>query len=273
MKRAGGLSAKLQSRFAVVLAILLSTATAFAADDKEKKEDKKPEPPRVTAVVPLAISAGMTNQIRVRGNNLTNVTELRFTNDSFKPVIAIKSKGKADLPKDADAKKLGDSQIEIEVVPPASASIDTNHFVVISPDGTSEAKPLILFPQGTLIAEHEPNGGFKQAQAMRLGQTTCGVIKEGGDVDVFRFSGKRGQRVRIEVCAAAVDSSLDSTVSLLDEAGHLVASNDDVRDGRDSLLEATLPKDGNYLISLIDAHEKGGPLHVYLLSVRSDAAH
>jgi Bacterial pre-peptidase C-terminal domain len=267
VKRAGGRSARLQAWFAVVFPILFTASMAFAADDKAKTEAKKPDPPRVTVVLPLAITAGATNQVKVRGNNLTNVTELRFTNDAFKPVITIKSTGKADLPKDADAKKLGDTQIEVELTVASDAPVGTNHFVVTSPDGTSEPGALMVFPAGSLTAEQEPNGGFKQAQTWRSGQTASGVIKEAGDVDVFRFTGKKGQRVRIEVCAATAGSALDSVVSLLDHAGHLLATNDDAGASRDSTVQTTLPADGDYLISLIDAHEKGGPTHVYLLSL------
>ena len=267
MKWAGGRNPKLQARFGVILFWLFTATVAFAADDKEKKEPKKPEPPGVTTVIPPAISAGATNQVRVRGINLTNVTELRFTNDTFKPVVTIKSAGKADLPKDADAKKLGDTQLELELTPASDAPTGTNYFVVVSPDGTSEPRALIVLPAGSLVPEQEPNGGFKQAQPLRPGQTVSGVIKEAGDVEVFRFTGKRGQRVRIEVRAAAVGSLLDSVLSLLDQAGHVLATNDDAGSSRDSTIQATLPADGDYLLSLIDAHEKGGPTHTYLLSV------
>ena len=37
----------------------------------------------------------------------------------------------------------------------------------------------------------------------------------------------------------------------------------------DSRLEVTLPRDGPYYVSVIDAHDQGGPAHVYRLIVRS----
>lgn len=268
MKLADGAHTKLNVRSIFVVLALFTTAIAIGAEDKEKKTEKKPEPPRVTVAIPPAVSAGGTNLVRVRGSNLTNVTELHFTNTAFRPVLTIKSRSKADLPKDADAKKLGDTQVEVELALPANTLPATNYFVVHSPDGTSEARPLIALPQGSLVAEREPNGSFRQAQPLRVNQSLSGLIKEPNDVDVFRFSGKRGQRVQLEICAAAIGSALDSTVSLLDHAGHAIATNDDTRDNGDSMLEATLPADGDYLISVIDAHEKGGPTHVYLLSIR-----
>lgn len=245
---------------------LLSTAAAPAAE-KDKKEEKKPEPPRITVSLPMVLIAGATNKVVIRGQHLTNVTTLRFTNGAFQPAITLRSKGKADVPKDADVKKLGDTQIEVELVVPADAPAGTHHFTVTSPIGTSEPMPLLIRPAAVLVREKEPNGGYQQAQPVRLGQTVSGAIKEAADVDVFRFTGRRGQRVDIEVWATPGGSALDSLVTLLDAAGHLLATNDDRGTSRDSILRATLPADGDYLVSLIDARDQGGPAHVYVLSL------
>ena len=49
------------------LLTLLAPATHAADGKKDKKEEKKPEPPRVVVALPLAVSAGMTNKIKIRG--------------------------------------------------------------------------------------------------------------------------------------------------------------------------------------------------------------
>jgi hypothetical protein len=49
-----------------------------------------------------------------------------------------------------------------------------------------------------------------------------------------------------------------------------VATADDSETSRDPSLKVTLPKDGTYLITLIDANNAGGPTHPYLLSLRRD---
>ena len=58
-------------------------------------------------------------------------------------------------------------------------------------------------------------------------------------------------------------------LTLYDANGERVAGNDDGPDGfgLDSLLEVTLSRDGAYYLSLIDAHDTGGPTHVYRLVV------
>lgn len=254
------------SRF--ILALLLGLpALASAADKEEKKDEKKPEPPRVALALPFAVSAGSTNHVVIRGQHLTNAPEFRFTNtlalDTF--IVSITNRAKADVPKEADAKKVGDSRIDVEVVVPAGAVQGTNWFTVITPDGISEPRLLFVLSAGTLIAEKEPNNGFKQAQSIEIGQATTGLIKEAGDVDVFRFEGSAGETIHVEVVAAAAGSALDSLISIHDAAGRILATNDDASGQADSILECDLPKSAAYYISLTDAHDKAGPTHAYLL--------
>jgi len=89
------------------------------------------------------------------------------------------------------------------------------------------------------------------------------------DVDVFRFDGKEGQAVVIEVFAARYGSPLDSFLTLYTADGQIVASNDDHAGSADSLIETTLPKSGAYYVSVIDANDQGGPAYVYRLAVRA----
>jgi hypothetical protein len=90
------------------------------------------------------------------------------------------------------------------------------------------------------------------------------------DVDVFRIAGKKGERWTIEVEAQRRGSVLDPILTLYDGAGHIVATADDSETSRDPVLKVTLPRDGTYLISLIDAHNAGGPTHPYLLNFGRD---
>src|SRR5437870_3814978 len=101
---------------ACALCLLVASPRAMAADDeKTKKDEKKPEPPTVIVAMPLAVSPGVTNKVRLRGNNLTDATGVRFTNASLQAVAVLKSKTKVEVPKDADAKKVGDAQLEMEL--------------------------------------------------------------------------------------------------------------------------------------------------------------
>lgn len=251
-----------------LLALILVGATpSFAADDKDKKEEAKPEPPRIAITLPLAVSAGATNQFKIRGHHLTNVTELRFTNNAVNCEINVKSKTKAEVPKEADAKKVGDTQLEVELRFRATTVPETNWFVVVNSVGESQPQPLVVLPAGLLVTEKEPNGGFRQPQDVSLGQTIAGLVKEVGDVDVFRFTGRRGQAIHAEVNAVRSGSVLDALLTLYDDAGHILATSADTDGKNDPILHAKLPSDGKYFLSLIDAHDKSGPTHAYLLSI------
>jgi hypothetical protein len=254
-----------------VLTSLVACGFALApgrAEDKtDKKEEKKPEPPRVIVALPLAVKTGTTNSIVIRGLNLTNVTELRFTNEAVKAGVVLGKQTRAEVPKDSDIKKVGDTQIAAEIFLPADTSLGTNWFTLASPDGVSEPRPLLFLSPADLLEEKEPNGGFRDAQALSIGQTVSGIIKDAGDVDVFRFDGTAGQFIRIEIFAAFAGSALDSLVTLHDGDGRVLAVNDDARGGRDSILETKLTVTGSYCISVVDANDKAGPTHVYLLHI------
>jgi len=252
----------------LTLAAAILLQPAFAADKSDKKEPKKPEPPRVIVTLPLAVAAGKTNSVRVRGENLTNVTELRFTNAAVKAVVTLRGQTTLEVPKGGDAKKVGDSQLEVELYFAAETALGTNYFTVSSPLGQSAPHPLLVLSADELIEEREPNGGFKEAQPLVPGKTLVGALKEAADVDVFRFEGRAGQQAVIEVCAARHGAPLDPLLTLYDAVGHILAVSDDADGSPDSRLKFRLPADGGYLLSVIDSFDRGGPAYVYLLSVR-----
>jgi hypothetical protein len=90
------------------------------------------------------------------------------------------------------------------------------------------------------------------------------------DVDVFKFSGKKGETWILDVEAQRRGSVLDALLTVHDAAGHIVATADDSESSRDPVIRVTLAKDGTYLVTLIDAHNAGGATHPYLLNVRRD---
>ena len=203
-----------------------------------------------------------------RGLKLDKATEVHLLDPKGK--VKILSKGKAPLPnkeKD-DVGRYGDTQIQIEATLSADYAGPTVSFTVVTSSG--ESPPHTLFVDHTpIIAEKKPNNGFQKAQPIRLGQTIEGVVNPAADVDVFRFDGKQGQQVVIEVFAARYGSPLDSLLTLYDAEGRIVASNDDVDGTADSRIETTLPATGAYYVSVVDANDVGSSSNVYRLATRS----
>ncbi len=131
------------------------------------------------------------------------------------------------------------------------------------------------------IDEAAANDSIDRAQVAAIGMCINGVIDSPTDQDFYRFIGKRGQKVVVEVTARRLGSPLDSLVRVLDASGKVIAWNDDqmIRRGilhpenglqthhADSRLIVTLPADGRYTIKLTDALAHGGPAYAYGLRI------
>jgi hypothetical protein len=248
--------------------LILCCALFCLAEDK--KEEKKKEPPKIVMAVPLAVENGSSGTMRIRGLHLENATAIRFVDAKFPIEAKIKSKGKVEVPKPLEAPKTGDTQVEIALKLPAEVPAGSLQFIITTPDGETPPYSLSIIEKGNLVPEKEPNGGFRNAQDVDLGKTISGQIGEPMDVDVFRFNGKAGHMLVAEVKAARLGSALDSTLTLYDETGRIIASNDDEENSVDPILSVRLPKDGRYLLTLIDANDKGWIAHPYLLSIREE---
>jgi hypothetical protein len=125
------------------------------------------------------------------------------------------------------------------------------------------------------VMEQEPNNSIAAAQKIALPVVINGRIGKRGEWDVYRFEGRARQAVVAEVWARRLDSPLDSFLKLTDAEGKVLAFNDDHEDRgqglvthhADSLLQATLPKDGAYYLHIGDAQRHGGPTYAYRLRV------
>jgi hypothetical protein len=181
--------------------------------------------------------------------------------------VRVVSKAKRDPPKPFEAARAGDSQVELEVDLPRSEGAAEVTLVLATPNGQVKSPPIALLDAENAIDEQEPNNGFREAQPIEAGKVIRGSIQASGDVDVYRFTGRAGQKVRIEVLAARAGSLLDSTLSLYDAHGRLLSSNDDSDLGSDSLLAVILSSDGACYISITDANDTGSAVHGYQITL------
>ncbi len=123
------------------------------------------------------------------------------------------------------------------------------------------------------VDEREPDDAPDSALPVTLPVIVNGRIDPAGDVDVFRFEGRAGDRIVAEVRARRLGSPLDSVLRLTDAGGRPLAVNDDHADKRagldthhaDSYLLATLPVDGTFYVHLADAQGRGHPGRAYRL--------
>jgi hypothetical protein len=233
----------------------------------EKKDEKKVEP-KITCAAPFALIPGVTKSLKVRGVAIADAGGVRLTDGSGAAIGAsVKSKGKSEPPKPYEAPRAGDSEVQIDVKPPADAKPGELSLVISTPAGETAPFKLIVADRQTIVAEKEPNNGFKAAQELPLGKSVIGTIQENSDVDVFRIGGRAGMKIVAEVIADRRGSLLDGSLTIYDAAGHILASADDSQGSRDPILKFTLPAEGIYYLGLTDANDHGSAAHCYVLSV------
>ncbi|MDA1013944.1 MAG: pre-peptidase C-terminal domain-containing protein, partial [Planctomycetota bacterium] len=110
--------------------------------------------------------------------------------------------------------------------------------------------------------EVEPNDDIAQATPVAFPAAFNGIIEKPGDIDVFKFTAKKGQVFDIECFARRIRSALDPVMNLYYADGRSIAGNDDSR-GPDSYFRFSVPADGDYCLRVTDHLGRGGPDFVF----------
>lgn len=115
--------------------------------------------------------------------------------------------------------------------------------------------------------EAEPNDSVTDAGSLPVGSVVNGRIEKPGDVDSWWFEAKTDQTIDFDLRAARLGSSLDSVVTIVDEAGKELASNDDLQNGQsDSQVKFKPPGDGRYRVLVREQFaSRGGKQFAYRL--------
>lgn len=231
----------------------------------QAEEAKPPVPPKVALCAPLAISLGTTGKVTLRGWQIDKATAVRCDND--KVTLKIISQGAATVPGKQDAKQIGDQQLELEISVAEGVSPGRVMLTVVAPSGESAPHALLVGGDLQVLAEAEPNDGFRSAQQIAASQIVDGQIHGDGNVDVFTFELAETTNLGLEVQAQQLGSNLDSLLTLYNASGTLIASSDDQASTSDSKFQSLL-EPGRYFACLQDAHDRGGAAHPYRLIVK-----
>jgi hypothetical protein len=128
------------------------------------------------------------------------------------------------------------------------------------------------------VREVEPNDDAPRAQRLPVpgvahGQIYGGKANPKGDVDLWRFGARKGQKLRLSIRARAAGSLLDALLTVRECAGappstgKKLARADDTETSRDPSLELDPPADGDYLAEVTDLNGEGGLGYVYMLRI------
>lgn len=123
---------------------------------------------------------------------------------------------------------------------------------------TVEASP------GNESSEQEPNDSVNEASEALVPGALNGRFNKASDRDHFRFSAQKGQRIHCVAMTRELGSACDVFLSLHKADGKHLAS---ARQERQTILDAELPEDGQYVLRVENLLLDGEPGHVYRIRV------
>lgn len=210
------------------------------------------KPPELTAVQPLGLIPGATNQFVLTGNHLEEVHTLwttwsgPITREGPQPWSV--SSGQVTIPIPVRRQQ-----------PPGVEMIR-----LVGPHGISN--PLLLLIDG--LPRHVPSGDrddFEHAPlipAVAAVDATCADLKSGW----YKVTLGERQRLSLEIVANRLGSMMDPVLRVLDPQGQeLVYVNETPTLGADCAVEFQAPAEGEYRIEVRDAEFGGGTDYRYRL--------
>jgi len=219
----------------------------------------QPPQPVVTFVFPAGAQRGKTVEATINGKDFQNANGVRITGPGVTAKIV---------------KVVNPSAVQISASVAPDAELGERDLRLITPGGISNR---VRFFIGALpeINEVEPNTDRAKPQVLpALPILVNGQILD-NDRDNFRFAAKKGETIVCDVQARTllaylpdtVPGFLDTSLTLFDPAGKVLASVDRFRHKPDSLLAYTIPQDGEYTLEVSDVIYRGRGDFIYRLSI------
>jgi hypothetical protein len=241
----------------VAIGTLLLCQIAFAA------------PPVITELQPRGAERGHAFTLTINGRDLAPDARIVSTlTASFTPV---------NSPKQPDMMAVPGRTLAFLVEPKSDTTPGVYPIRIESSKGISN---ILLFTVGVFpeVTEEESqpyarpnrNDTIETAEAIQSSPVTVNGTLRGPERDVFRVSGKAGERRVFEVEARRCGSAIDPVLRILDGAGKQLARSDDTPGaGLDARIDFTFPRDGNYYVELHDARFSRQTQNFYRLKMGS----
>src|SRR4051794_40777822 len=220
-----------------------------------QRRPAQPPPPPTTFSIPQAAAPGMTTEVTFRGVDFGDADGL-WTSFPAKAERIGAAKG-------------GGNGVTYRLTLARDVPVGIGAVRLSTATGASSLQLFMIDDLPTDLDAGKNNANATPATAQTL---PVGVAVEGNCEPLaaryFRISGKRAERVSVEVVAQRLGSKLDPIVRLLDPAGRELAYHDDTPGlGSDCRFGYTFPADGECLIELRDANYEGGADYRYRLRV------
>ena len=199
--------------------------------------------------------------------------DIRLTSTDFDPYLMVRGPGDFSSDNDDDAGVADSRDSRLLVTLPADgdyqisatsyAAKESGDYRLAVLEGAGLTAPR---PPSEAPSERSAEGGV-----VTIGEAISGALAGGDEtletgeyVDSYRFSGRRGQRVTVDLTSSA----FDAYTMLITPSGEQF-DNDDGEDGTDSRQELVLPEDGEYEVRVTSY--RPGETGSYRFSV--DAGH
>ena len=202
--------------------------------------------PFIQSIFPRGARQGTEVEISLQGKYLGDAYEIRFS-------------GTGVAGKILDA---SESQVKVLVTITPNAAVGRRDLRVLTPRGSF----VQVFEVGGLPEqlEVEPNDDWAKASLLPLPVVVNGRIFA-GDYDHFRIRASADQVLVFDLNSSRTGTRFDAVVSILDDKGREVASQDDYYFDKDPHLEHRFAQAGEYIVRVNGFREAGSPFSEYRL--------
>lgn len=227
--------------------------------------------PRIDTVSPPGAKAGTTvPELALGGADLEEASALIFSHPGIKAEVVVPEPPKVD-PK--DPKKQPPPPPKGPLPPPkfkitVAADVPPGNYDVraVNKMGVSNPRAFVVgdLPE---VAEKEPNNDVPEAMKIDLNTTVNGSIANPTDVDLYKITAKKGQRVVLACMAESIDSRAKPLVEVYDPDGRRLAG----ANGTDAVTDFVPPADGEFFVRVAEfTYTVGGPNNFYRLTVTTN---
>ncbi|MCY3020386.1 MAG: hypothetical protein NTW87_15310 [Planctomycetota bacterium] len=254
-----------------ILAAWLGTAGQARSGTADKH-------PHIGYIYPAGGQRGTTFEVKTGGEDIYGATAAIVSGKGVSVLVTDSKDPAAGTEKNKKQRKKNQTVIDeivtLKITMARDAEPVSREICLVTPDGLTNK---LIFQVGELkeVRETEPNN--KRDVAVPL--PPLPVVANGqimpGDVDMFKFSAKRGQHLVIEASARAlipyiadaVPGWFQAILSLYDAQGKEVAVADEFRFNQDPVLFYDVPANGEYTLEIRDSIYRGREDFVYRVRI------
>ena len=245
--------------------------------------DTRTNPPTIQETSPLAVTRGLTTELKIEGINLVGAREILFDDPAVQGKILhvntlgefvgtfIGSNGAPSTVNRGDPPPLNEVAIEVEVDPEARLGLYS--FRLVTREGTTNTGKISIEPFYGARPEIESNDTLQDVILLDAyifpPAIVTGALRTPGDIDYLPFEAPAGEEFVFHISAAELGSKLRWKIDLMNAQGTTLASRSVADTARGPVLAYRIPSSGKYYVAISDIERGGSRGHFYRLKIGS----